>query len=103
MTEILEGLRDGQKVRFGDLVLDDLGAEVTKHRFLSSGQRVRGTWAELDVWNTNGGFVVGLKTDKKAYSNLSYLDTDNTHLVEALFRIKSKNTKPRTSSILVYI
>lgn len=100
MTEILKGLREGKKYRFGDLLLDDLGAEVTKHRFLSSGLRVYGTWPELDVWNTNGGFGVGLKSDKKAYSILSYLDTDNTHLIEGLFRLKSRNSSPRMSSIL---
>lgn len=99
MTEIVTALGGGQKVTFGDMVLDDRGAELTRHKFFGN-ERAYGTWSQLHVWHDNGAFVVGLKDDPKVYSSLSYLGADNTHLVEALLRIKLDNSDPRMSSLL---
>jgi hypothetical protein len=100
LTAMLTGLREGKKYRFADLVLDDMGAEITKHKTFRADERIYGNWSQLHVWSSNGWFVVGLKDDKKAYSQLSYLGTDNARLVEAAIRMKFKNSDPRLSSIL---
>lgn len=100
LTAMLNGLREGKKYRFADLVLDDLGAEITKHKTFGADERVYGKWSQLHIWNANGSFVIGLKDDKKAYSAMSYQDTDNTHLLEKAVRMKFKTGNPRLSSIL---
>jgi hypothetical protein len=101
LTAMLRGLRDGKKYQFSDLVVDDLGAEITKHKIFGADERVYGTWSQLHFWNSNGLFVVGLKEDKKAYSTMSYLETDNAHLLETAIRANFKNGDPGLSSILV--
>lgn len=99
MTEMLEGLRQGQSYRIGDALINDHGAEINKSEFFSS-SRVYGNWSELKVWSANGSFFIGMNSDKKAYSELSYIGTDNTHILEAAIRMKFKNSSNKLSSIL---
>ena len=101
LFSLLTGLRDGKKYRFADMILDDMGAEITRHKTFGADERVYCKWAQLKVWSVNGSFVVGLNDDKKVYSTLSYLETDNAHLVEAAIRMKFKNGEARLSSILL--
>jgi hypothetical protein len=100
LTAMLIGLREGKKYQFYDLVLDDTGAEITKHKTFGADTRVYGTWSQLHVWSSNGSFVVGMQDDKKAFSAMSYLETDNVHLLEVAIRAKFKNGNPRLSSLL---
>lgn len=99
MTEMLEGLREGRRYQIGDALVDDHGVEVTKHRFLSK-DRIRGIWSQLKVWSANGSFFIGIRSDNKAYSELSYIGTDNAHIIETAIRMKFKNNSDRLSSIL---
>lgn len=99
MTEMLEGLRKGQQYKIGDALIDDHGVEVTKHRFLSN-NRVRGNWSQLKVWSADGAFFIGIASDAKAYSELSYMNTDNAHIIEAAIHMKFKNSSNKLSSIL---
>jgi len=100
LTALLTGLRDGKKYRFADMILDDMGAEITRHKTFGADERVYCKWAQLQAWSVNGSFVVGLTDNKKVYSTLSYLETDNAHLVEAAIRMKFKNGEARLSSVL---
>jgi hypothetical protein len=99
ITEMLEGLRRGQSYRIGDALISDHGAEINKSDFFSS-SRVYGNWSELKVWSANGSFFIGMNSDKKAYSELSYIGTDNTHIIEAAIRMKLKNGSNKLSDIL---
>lgn len=99
MTKMLEDLRQGQSYRIGDAVINDHGAEINKSGFFSS-SRVYGNWSELKVWSADGSFFIGMNSDKKAYSELSYIGTDNTHILEAAIRMKFKNNNAKLSSIL---
>ena len=99
MTEMLEGLRSGRSYKIGDALVKDFGVEVTKHGFFSN-SRVFGHWSELNIWSANGAFFIGIASDKKAYSELSYIETDNTHIIEAAIRMKLKNNSDKLSSIL---
>lgn len=99
MTKMLEGLRRGQSYRIGDALISDHGAEINKSGFFSS-SRVYGNWSELKVWSADGSCFIGMNSDKKAYSELSYIGTDNTHIIEAAIRMKFKNSSNKLSSIL---
>lgn len=99
MTEMLEGLRSDRSYQIGDALIKDYGVEVTKRGFFSN-SRVFGNWSELNIWSANGAFFIGMSSDKKAYSELSYIETDNTHIIEAAIRMKLKNNSVKLSSIL---
>lgn len=99
MTEMLEGLRQGQSYKIGDALISDFGVEVTKHGFFSN-SRVYDNWSKLKTWNANGSFFIGIASDTKAYSELSYIDTDNTHIIKAAISMKLKNNSNRLSNIL---
>ncbi len=99
MTEMLDGLRSGRSYQIGDALISDFGVEVTKHGFFSN-SRAYANWSKLKTWNANGSFFIGIASDTKAYSELSYIETDNTHIIEAAIRMKLKNSSDKLSSIL---
>jgi hypothetical protein len=65
--EMLQELKQGKRLRFGNATVDDKGVEVTKTGFFSSGEKVYGTWSQLQTWSADGSFVVGIKGDKKIF------------------------------------
>jgi len=52
------------------------------------------------VWSANGSFFIGITSDNKAYSELSYIGTDNAHIIETAIRMKFNNNSDKLSSIL---
>lgn len=101
LTEMLEGLRDGKRYQFGDAVLDDYGLQLTKSHTFRADEQIRAKWSQLQIWNVNGSFYVGMTEDKEAYLELPYQATNNAHVLEAAIRMKFKNGKERLSSLLV--
>jgi hypothetical protein len=99
LTEMLSGLREGKRYRFGDAILDDYGLELTKSHLFSADEKVKATWAELQIWSANGSFYVGKTQDKKAVLALPYQGANNAHVLEAAIRTKFKTGNPRLSSI----
>jgi len=99
MTEMLKSLHEGKRHQIGDVLISDYGVEVTKHGFFSN-SRIYGNWEQIKAWSANGSFFIGIKSDAKAYSELSYINTDNAHIIEAAIRMKFKNNSDRLSSIL---
>ena len=87
MTEMLEGLRDGKKYRFGNAVFTDTGVELEKSHWFSSNERIFCKWGELVIWNGGGTFSIGKKEDKKLNECFSYLGQDNIHVLEAAIRM----------------
>lgn len=100
LTEMLEGLRGGKAYQFGDAILDEYGLELTKHHLFTANEKYRAKWSQLQIWNENGSFYVGVTGDKKTYLQLPYQATNNAHVLEAAIRMKFKNGKERLSSIL---
>jgi hypothetical protein len=100
MTEMLEGLQAGKRYQFGDAILDDLGMQLTKHRTFRADEQARANWSQLQIWNADGAFYVGIKDDKKAYLALPYQAANNAHVLEAAIRMKFKNNSDRLSGIL---
>lgn len=100
MTEMLQGLRSGNRYQFGNAVLEDRGMELTKQRLFGADEHIRATWSQLQIWSANGALCIGVSNDKKAYLQLPYQQANNAHLLEAAIRMKFKNGSDRLSSIL---
>lgn len=100
LTELLRGLADGKRYRFGEAVLDDRGVEVPKHRLFKADERVYATWDRIHVWSADGSFYIGVKDGKKTYAALSYQAANNAHVLEAVIRAAFKKGSDRLSDIL---
>ena len=87
LTELLETLKAGKEVRFGDAVLTDDGIRLIKHKFFWLNKAVLCLWHQTYIWNSGGDFYIGLKNDKKTYVCLSYIRTSNVHILEQAIRL----------------
>lgn len=90
LTELLEALKSGKEISFGDAAVRDDGVTLTKHKFLGSNERVRCSWHQTHIWTADGAFYIGAKDDKKTYAGLSYIHTPNIHIVEQAIRMAFK-------------
>lgn len=86
IVDMAQQLEAGQSFRFGDAVILDQSAELTRRRLFAANERRMLTWSDTQVWNANGSFVIGAKDDKKTTATLPYLDIPNVHLLEHIIR-----------------
>jgi hypothetical protein len=86
IIDICDDLKKGQSLSFGDILVQDGGVTITKHKLLGSNDKVRLTWKDVHVWSANGDFVIASKFDKKIYSSSSYINNWNTHLLDYIVR-----------------
>jgi len=91
LSELMEALKSGRQIPFGDAILRDDGITLTRHKFLGS-EQVRYGWHQTHVWSADGSFIIGAKEDKKAYVQLSYIALANVHILEQ--GIRSAFKKP---------
>lgn len=100
MTEMLEGLRDGKRYRFGSALFDDLGVELEKSRLFAANDKIRCRWTDLVIGNRPGSFYIARKNQEDVSVELSYQEHDNVHILEAAMRAFWKNAGERFSSLL---
>jgi len=100
LTDHLEGLRGGKRYKFGNVIVADEGMELERSKFFASNERVYCRWDELQIWNGPGVFCIAKTNDKKVSAALSYIDTDNIHVLEAMIRAYWKHGGGRMSSLL---
>jgi hypothetical protein len=101
LGEMLEALKDGRDLYFGDALLHDEGITLVKHKFLGANERVRCTWGQVQIWSADGSFYIGSKDDKKTYAGISYIHVANTHILEQLIRMAFKKPGLRRLSELL--
>jgi len=101
LTELLEILKSGREIRFGDAIVRDDGVILTKHRFLIAHERVPCSWDQVNVWSANGAFCIGAKDGKKTYAALPYIEQPNAHILEAAVRMAFKKPGLRKLSDLL--
>jgi hypothetical protein len=87
LTEMLEALKNGRDLYFGDALLHDDGITLVKHKFLGFNEKVRCSWGQVHVWSANGSFCIGAKDDKKVNAGISYIYGANTHILEQAIRM----------------
>ena len=100
LTEMLEGLREGKRYRFGTAVISDHGVELERPHWFTASERVSCKWTDLVIGNGPGTFNISEKNEKKASVELSYQDIDNVHVLEAAMRMFWKKASPKLSDLL---
>ena len=101
LTEMLEALKDGRDLHFGDALLHDDGITLLKRKFLGSNEQVRCSWGQVHVWSADGSFYIGAKDDKKISAGISYIHGVNTHVLEQAIRMGFKRPGMRRLSELL--
>lgn len=101
LTEMLEALKDGRDLHFGDALLHDDGITLVKRKFLGSNEKVRCSWGQVHVWSADGSFCIGAKDDKKVNAGISYIHGANTHILEQAIRMAFKKPGMRSLSDLL--
>lgn len=101
LTEMLEALKEGRDLHFGDALLHDDGITLVKRKFLGSNERVRCSWSQVHVWSADGSFCIGAKDDKKVNAGISYIHGANTHILEQVIRMAFKKPGLRRLSDLL--
>jgi hypothetical protein len=87
LTEMLEALKDGRDLHFGDALLHDDGITLVKRKSLGANEKVRCSWSQIHVWSADGSFCIGAKDDKKVNAGVSYIHGANTHILEQAIRM----------------
>lgn len=98
LAELLETLKAGKEVRFGEATLRDDGVTLIKHKFLGANEPIRCSWGQVHIWSADGAFYIGAKDDKKTYVGLSYINAANTHVLEQTIRMAFKKPGMRKLS-----
>jgi hypothetical protein len=100
LHDVLHGLRHGKHYPFGDVVVDDFGVDLRKARVFRAAERVHLTWDQVKIWQSNGRFCIGPKSDEKLHAALPYAEANNAHVLEAGIRAAFKEGVRRLSDIL---
>ena len=100
LTEMLEGLRAGNRYWFGTAVVADYGVELERRKLFVANERVACKWTDLVIGNGAGTFYMAKSDEKKVIVELPYQEMDNIHVLEAAMRMFWKTAKPRLSDLL---
>jgi len=101
LAEMLEALKAGRDLHFGDALLHDDGITLVRRKFLGSNEKVRCSWGQVHVWSADGSFCIGAKDDKKVNAGISYIHGANTHILEQAIRMAFKKPGMRRLSDLL--
>jgi len=101
LGEMLEALRDGRDLHFGNALLHDDGITLERHKLFGANEKVRCSWGQVHVWSADGSFCIGAKDDKKVNAGISYIHGANTHILEQAIRMAFKKPGMRRLSDLL--
>lgn len=101
LGEMLEALKAGRELYFGEALLHDDGITLVKHKFLGANEKVRLSWGQVQIWSADGSFCIGSTGDKKVNVAISYIDVANTYILEQAIRMAFKNPGLRRLSDLL--
>ena len=100
LTEMLEGLREGEQYTFGSAVVTDHGIVLERRRLFGANKRIPCRWTELAISQRPGAFFIGKPNEKKVSVELAYQEIDNVHILEAAMRMFWKKSLARMSDLL---
>lgn len=101
MGEMLEALKAGCDLYFGDALLHDDGITLVKRKLLSANEKVRCSWGHVHVWSADGSLCIGSNEDNKTKCAISYVQVPNTHILEHAIRMFFKKPGMRRLSDLL--
>ena len=87
LTDMLEALKEGHALHFGNAILRDDSITLTKRKFFGSDEMLRCSWNQIRVWSANGSFCISATADNKANTAISYIHDVNTHILEQAIRM----------------
>lgn len=100
LEQYLSALKAGKQIKIGqDVVFDDRGIHLTKHKFFGNEARYV-EWGAVTYVNYNGSLIITAKDDNNTYTQLSYLTVQNAHILEAIIRLSFKKWTGLLSGIL---
>lgn len=85
LDETLRKLSQGEKLTYGEITVDKNGILLKKKKYLWS-ETYYAKWEDLTISNGPGVFVITATKERKAQANLSYRETNNVHILEAVMR-----------------
>ena len=100
LTEMLEGLRSGDRYWFGTAEVADRGVELERRKLFSANERVACKWTDLVIGNGTGTFYMAKSDERKVKVELPYQEMDNVHVLEAAMRMFWKKATSRLSDLL---
>lgn len=100
MTEMLEGLRSGQKYTFGSVIVSDYGIELESKKIFGANERIFCRWDELVINSENGFFSIAKSENKNFSAALPYQDIDNIYILETAMRMLYECGKNEMSGLL---
>lgn len=99
LNESLLRLKEGGKLTFGSVVVEDDGVHLKKKSFLSIEAAYR-RWNQVKYYSSNGSLVLVDKDDQKVSGSMSYMEVPNVHVLEAIIRLSFQKWRGRLSGLL---
>lgn len=99
-SETLRSLSEGGTVSFGDSMVTMHKDVVYLKKFVTKGgiifkkttqETFPYRWEDLRISNGNGSFIIQVSSDKEVKTELSYIDSDNVHILETTLRFLLKD------------
>ena len=90
LIELLEFLKRGEEVRYGNATLKDEGVTFVKRKFFGPNELLYRTWDHVRIGSSDGSFYIRAEDDNKAYVGLSYIHEPNVHVLEQAIRMAFK-------------
>jgi hypothetical protein len=100
LIEMLNDLKNEKHYKFGSAIVTDSGIVLKKLKFIGKNEKIMCSWNELVIGNGAGTFYIAKKNNRKVSEELSYLEIDNVHILEAAIRMFWKKGGNKISSLL---
>lgn len=94
-------LRNDENVAIGGTIINDHGILLEKSHLFSKNEQDFLSWGDIEIYNSNGNFIISKIGDRKMNCVLSYLDVDNVHVLESMIRMKFKTSGSRLSDAVM--
>ena len=95
VSKTLSRLAAGEKIRYGQIVVDKNGITLPRRKFLVGSEPYHAAWEELSISNGAGSFIIESTKEKKTQVRLAYRDVHNVPILESVLRFlwKDGNTE----------
>jgi hypothetical protein len=102
ITKLLKDFKNGQGLTYSNATIWDDGVSLIKSGgWFSSDEKKKFGWGEIQIYSSNGSFVIEALKDKKFVTAIAYQGVYNIHFLEQLIRMKFKDGNIRKLSDLL--
>jgi len=102
LTNMLKDFQNGKSLTFNNATVWDDGVSIIKPGgWFGSDEKEKFSWSEIQIYSSNGHFVIEATNNTKFVSEIGYQDVYNIHFLEQLIRMKFKDSNARKLSDLL--